>query len=417
MSMLVVASTLALGFITVTDASAAVVEGVASAQCQAFGGGESGPPLGPAVAAPDVAVTISVPDSAVAGEAVDFSVDVAGWNNGPIPVAAEGTDFSVRFDVTGAEEETVDAVVGPPGAGAAPLEAFVVPTATGTVTPTGGEPVTLSLSRWAVNNFGAGVFVECSTDGGSVTAEIAVDGATDASAAVVEGVASAQCQAFGGGESGPPLGPAVAAPDVAVTISVPDSAVAGEAVDFSVDVAGWNNGPIPVAAEGTDFSVRFDVTGAEEETVDAVVGPPGAGAAPLEAFVVPTATGTVTPTGGEPVTLSLSRWAVNNFGAGVFVECSTDGGSVTAEIAVEGGTEATATTAAPTTTQSVDEEAPVDDDADADDAQADVEEDAEEADASDADADADSSSNTAIVAVVVIIGAAVAVLRRRRSGG
>ena len=238
---------------------------------------------------------------------------------------------------------------------------------------------------------------------------------TDASAAVVEGVASAQCQAFGGGESGPPLGPAVAAPDVAVTISVPDSAVAGEAVDFSVDVAGWNNGPIPVAAEGTDFSVRFDVTGAEEETVDAVVGPPGAGAAPNEVFVLPTATGTVTPTGGEPVTLSLSRWAVNNFGAGVFVECSTDGGSVTAEIAVEGGTEATATTAAPTTTQSVDEEAPVDDDADADDAQADVEEDA---DAS--DADADSSSNTAIVvvvAVVVIIGAAVAVLRRRRSGG
>ncbi len=243
---------------------------------------------------------------------------------------------------------------------------------------------------------------------------------TDASAAVVEGVASAQCQAFGGGESGPPLGPAVAAPDVAVTISVPDSAVAGEAVDFSVDVAGWNNGPIPVAAEGTDFSVRFDVTGAEEETVDAVVGPPGVGAAPLEVFVVPTATGTVTPTGGEPVTLSLTRWAVNNFGAGVFVECSTDGGSVTAEIAVEGGTEATTTTAAPTTTQSVDEEAPVDDDADADDAQADVEEDAEEADASDADADADSSSNTAIVvvvAVVVIIGAAVAVLRRRRSGG
>ena len=415
--MLVVASTLALGFITVTDASAAVVEGVASAQCQAFGGGESGPPLGPAVAAPDVAVTISVPDSAVAGEAVDFSVDVAGWNNGPIPVAAEGNDFSVRFDVTGAEEETVDAVVGPPGVGAAPLEAFVVPTATGTVTPTGGEPVTLSLTRWAVNNFGAGVFVECSTDGGSVTAEIAVDGATDASAAVVEGVASAQCQAFGGGESGPPLGPAVAAPDVAVTISVPDSAVAGEAVDFSVDVAGWNNGPIPVAAEGNDFSVRFDVTGAEEETVDAVVGPPGVGAAPLEAFVVPTATGTVTPTGGEPVTLSLTRWAVNNFGAGVFVECSTDGGSVTAEIAVDGGTEATATTAAPTTTQSVDEEAPVDDDADADDAQADVEEDAEEADAS--DADADSSSNTAIVVVVavVIIGAAVAVLRRRRSGG
>ncbi len=242
---------------------------------------------------------------------------------------------------------------------------------------------------------------------------------TDASAAVVEGVASAQCQAFGGGESGPPLGPAVAAPDVAVTISVPDSAVAGEAVDFSVDVAGWNNGPIPVAAEGTDFSVRFDVTGAEEETVDAVVGPPGVGAAPLEAFVVPTATATVTPTGGEPVTLSLTRWAVNNFGAGVFVECSTDGGSVTAEIAVDGGTEATATTAAPTTTQSVDEEAPVDDDADADDAQADVEEDAEEADASDADADADSSSNTAIVVVVavVIIGAAVAVLRRRRSGG
>ena len=238
---------------------------------------------------------------------------------------------------------------------------------------------------------------------------------TDASAAVVEGVASAQCQAFGGGESGPPLGPAVAAPDVAVTISVPDSAVAGEAVDFSVDVAGWNNGPIPVAAEGTDFSVRFDVTGAEEETVDAVVGPPGAGAAPNEVFVLPTATGTVTPTGGEPVTLSLSRWAVNNFGAGVFVECSTDGGSVTAEIAVDGGTEATATTAAPTTTQSVDEEASVDDDADADDAQADVEEDA---DAS--DADADSSSNTAIVvvvAVVVIIGAAVAVLRRRRSGG
>jgi len=396
--MLVVASTLALGFITVTDASAAVVEGVASAQCQAFGGSEDGPPLGPEVAAPDVAVTISVPDSAVAGEAVDFSVDVAGWNNGPIPVAAEGNDFSVRFDVTGAEEETVDAVAGPPGVNAAPNEAFVVPTATATVTPTGGEPVTLSLTGWAVNNFGVGVFVECNTDGGSVTAEIAVDGATDASAAVVEGVASAQCQAFGGSEDGPPLGPEVAAPDVAVTISVPDSAVAGEAVDFSVDVAGWNNGPIPVAAEGNDFSVRFDVTGAEEETVDAVAGPPGVNAAPNEAFVVPTATATVTPTGGEPVTLSLTGWAVNNFGVGVFVECNTDGGSVTAEIAVEGGTEATTTTAAPTTTQSVDEEAPVDDDA---------------------DADADSSSNTAIVVVVavVIIGAAVAVLRRRRSGG
>lgn len=158
--------------------------------------------------------------------------------------------------------------------------------------------------------------------------------ATPASAQGAEGLVTAGCQAFAGGPDGAALGPLSNVPDVTVTITVPDSATPGEAFDVAVDVAGWTNGPIPVAADGNDLLVTLELTGADQAEVEAVAGPPGVSAAPNQVFEVPTATGPVTPAGTEPVTITLASWAINNFGANVYVECELESGSVTAEVPV-----------------------------------------------------------------------------------
>lgn len=169
-----VAATLVLFVGFATPASAQGAEGLVTAGCQGYGGGPDGAPLGPLTNVPDVTVTITVPDSAAPGEAFDVAVDLAGWMNAAFPVAAEDNELLVTLALTGAEQAEVEAVGGPPGVSAAPNEEFEVPTATGSITPAGTEPVTVTLTSWATNNFGAGVYVECLLESGSVVAEVPV---------------------------------------------------------------------------------------------------------------------------------------------------------------------------------------------------------------------------------------------------
>lgn len=170
---------------------------------------------------------------------------------------------------------------------------------------------------------------------------------SSASAGTVDGTVSAGCQAHAGDPSGPPIGPVSNQPSVTATITHPDSATAGAAFDVSVDLSGWLNSVVAVNADDTELIVRLDLTGATESSVEAVVGPPGPGAAANEPFTVPTATTSVTPAGSGPVTVSLNSWAVDNSPANVFVECTIQSGSVSAQIPLEGGD--TTTTAPPST--------------------------------------------------------------------
>lgn len=163
-----------------------------------------------------------------------------------------------------------------------------------------------------------------------------------------EGTVEAGCQGFAGGPDGPPLGPVSNQPDVTVTFTHPESATEGTAFEVSVDFAGWMNAVFPVAADDNSLIVTLDLTGATEPTVEIIAGPPGVSAAPNVEFDVPMATASITPSGSDPVTVSIASWAVDNFGAGVYIECTLQSGSASAEIPVEAGDGTSPTTAPPT---------------------------------------------------------------------
>jgi LPXTG-motif cell wall-anchored protein len=170
---------LALVVGTATTALADSTQGDISAGCQGYAGGPDGPPLGPVTNLTGMTATITHPDSAVAGAAFDVSVDFAGWQNGPIPVQAEDNKVQVHLNLTGATETSVIAVGGPPGVSAMPNQMFDVPTSSASITPTGGEPVTVTLNGFQTDNFGANVFVDCELTSGAVVAEIPVDDEQD----------------------------------------------------------------------------------------------------------------------------------------------------------------------------------------------------------------------------------------------
>lgn len=171
---------------------------------------------------------------------------------------------------------------------------------------------------------------------------------TPAWAGTSSGTVAAGCQAYAGDPSGPPIGPVANQPSVTATFTHPDSATAETPFDVSVDLSGWMNSVIAVDGSGTELVLTLGLTGATQSSVDATVGPPGPGAAANEEFSVPTATVSITPAGGGPVTVTLDRWAVNNSPVNVYVECTIQSGSASAEIPVDGG--AAATTAPPATT-------------------------------------------------------------------
>ena len=173
--LITVAAVLVLVAGTATTALADSTQGDITAGCQGHAGGPEGPPLGPVTNLTGMTATITLPDSAVAGEAFDVSVDFTGWQNGPIPVRGEDNKVLVNLDLTGATEASVVAVGGPPGVNAMPNEMFEVPTSSASITPTGGEPVTVTLNSFQTENFGANVFVDCELTSGSVVAEVSVD--------------------------------------------------------------------------------------------------------------------------------------------------------------------------------------------------------------------------------------------------